>query len=98
MDPSEIRSADQMIADQRKPGPYDELPSNRQMRRAGRRWRRRPQDLGTRGGQLAPSAREWFKILRPAVLAARPVVGETRTGQPIYGRSTFRNVIGGDPE
>lgn len=50
-----------------------------------------------------PSAREWFKLLRPRLLQSRPVVDTTREvfhadgshtgGKPIYGKPTFRNVI-----
>lgn len=55
-------------------------------------------------------ARSIFAVLRPHVLAARPEIGTNRgpykrdktgrkryfqrTGTPIYGRSTFRNVVG----
>jgi hypothetical protein len=49
-----------------------------------------------------PSARELFEILQPRVIAARPVIGDkkprpgadgvTTPLEPIYGRSTYRNV------
>lgn len=41
----------------------------------------------------APSARELFPVLRAKRLAARPVVGYTAGKEPVFGASTFRNVL-----
>lgn len=48
---------------------------------------RRPWD--TKPGR---SAREWFEVLRPRLIASRPLLSE-RHGVATLGAPTFRNVI-----
>ena len=53
--------------------------------------------------QYAESAREVFTLLRPVLLASRPIVGDQKPVpgadgvntplRPIYGKPTFRNVF-----
>lgn len=40
-----------------------------------------------------PSARERFDDLVARLQASRPILGHTRSGAPVFGAPTFRNVI-----
>jgi hypothetical protein len=43
--------------------------------------------------RYAPSAREMFEDLIVRLQGSRPVLGHTRSGAPVFGAPTFRNVI-----
>lgn len=76
-------------------------PSGRDLRR----WARSQERAGVkerkpaaaaqmrRQRKAAPTARELFPGLRAKRLAARPVLGYTEGGTPVFGPSVFRNVI-----
>lgn len=91
--PEELADLQKMLRKQEGEKQIKRAPISK---RAWRSQRRQKEKAGQRRAVAARQtahfdAREWFSYLRPLVLEARPIIGQTKSGQPIYGRSTFTN-------